>query len=702
MSELTVPRAPTTVGRVAEVRVEAPQTGAVLAEFGQQMFRVGDALEGERLDRAMGRARIEAMEGLNGLRLEMEEIGDPDRIDAEYAPRTKALRDGWLANVDPKIRADAELMFDEMSVAHQMSLGRQSLDLRQSQRRAALMQTRQVALNTASQGDPDVADAAFAAYRDTLDQAVANGSMTPEQAEADWQAFGSENEQGRMTGLLSRAPGALLQAIDSGELGQNLTPAQRESYRARAQSELARGRAEGVAQARDRLKDGIAVLRTGSPFAGAGEVQALLQDPVIAALPEAREYRDTLALNEAQPGFAQLPLADKRARRKAAAAAPKDKAYEANVVEAMDRLITAHEAAIKDDSLGWIEQAGLKPVEPLPDPTAGFDDLTAGLRQRLYAREGAKATGIVGDKPHWFRPDERDAYARLAAPDASPADNLKLATALATLGPDGAEQAAAELGAPPMFAHLGGGVAVGAIRPEVARQAFEGARVIARNDVALPPVSERRHSYFQAFRTLFSDGSGETGLDETEVREAVIATADAIYAYRKRENRRPGDKDFDGDAYARILHEVLGGQGSPDSGTGGVGVIRNLSGDYAIQLPRGVAAADVQGAVDRLIGTWKPTSMTQDVIDADAGRTRVYGMKPEDWRKVTVGGKVPMPGGDTMDLSTWERTVLRAVGDNRYRLDYPLTGGGFKSLVGEDGKPVLIDLRKLLAFGADE
>ena len=59
MSELTVPRAPTTVGRSATVRFEDPGTGQMAAQFGNRLLEFGTALENDRLDREMSRIKVD-------------------------------------------------------------------------------------------------------------------------------------------------------------------------------------------------------------------------------------------------------------------------------------------------------------------------------------------------------------------------------------------------------------------------------------------------------------------------------------------------------------------------------------------------------------------------------------------------------------------------------------------------------------------
>ena len=623
---LTVPKAGVIGGATASPRIEANQTGDAVADFGSQLMQVGTRIEKEREQRGLGRARVDMMQGFNDLQTEFDQIGDPDRIDTEFGPRVQELRERTLSNLPEGARADAGLAFDEMAVAHATRQGRRAVDLRQSAEMATVMAAGDELVRAASIGDADTQAAYRDQMNDQLDSLVARGVMQPDEAQRIRSQVGGQMENARATRMLSDDPDALVAAIDAGEfttLGGDHVQGWRargvsasRTNAARAEAESKRARAEFLGQVSQLARDGTAVLRKGQPYARAAEIADLLADPEIAALPEVQEYAATVMLTEQRPEIAVLPLAEKRKLLAELERQPLDKPYEADTITALRGMIEADEKQFREDPLGHAAEIGLKAPPDLPDPTtADPAQVVAGLRSRAQYTQSLVAGGYVDrSNARIFTPTEREQWGKLVAEGQSPEVRARMARDLATaLGPH-AEAAAQEIGADPVFAHVGGGLANG-MNERVGREIFEGQRIISGQQVKLPPVTDRRQSFFGNFSSLFFDGVAEGWEDQSGTRDQITAAADALYAYRMRGKAEVASGVMSSTSagqlaeteYLQAVHEVMGGTGKYNKGTarGGLQEVR----DQITILPQGVSGGDVEDRLDDL-------ARTMDIPDA--------------------------------------------------------------------------------------
>ena len=163
MSELTVPRAPVTVGRTATIRHESPGTGELAAAFGNRLLAFGTALEADRLDREMARLKVDMTRDLGELRLQVEDMGDPDAAGAAWDAGVASIRKNYLTGtgengrprVDKKNEGNFGLAFDDLTNTHALAIGRRGLALRQSQRAATYYDYGNVAAAQAVTADPE-------------------------------------------------------------------------------------------------------------------------------------------------------------------------------------------------------------------------------------------------------------------------------------------------------------------------------------------------------------------------------------------------------------------------------------------------------------------------------------------------------------------------------------------------------------------
>lgn len=673
---LTVPTSNLAGGRAADVRIAQPDTGATIAQFGDAMLQIGNRLEDDRLSREAQRLDIDMTRDLGQLRLEFAQTNDPDAIDRDWPARLAALKQQYLTGTDangiPRVdrrnRDRFDMAFTSLADSHAFELGARAIDLRQSQATALWEEQRnELVVQGAVAGDA-VLDELLAQGEASIDARAARfgtDAATVQQQKADFRA--SIYSQ-RADSLIANDPQAFLTAAEAGtfnSLGEDLTrkrlAAQAEITRRATQEETDRKRTEGerVKAAEAVLKDGTAVYRTGSPFGREAEVDALLADPAIAALPEAAEYRDAQALARARPGFSALPLDQKRQQLAQERARPKDKGYEANVVTAMEAAIADHEAAITGGTVyGYVASVTGKPVAPLPGPDATDQELAQGFYNRRVEAAGVEASGLAGNKPApLFTPEERDVWAPLAAPDAAPADRARTARLLATGFGAETDRALKELGGDAAFAFVGGGLAAGALTEQTARQIFEGQRAIDNQDIVMPPVAARRGTFFAQFPTLFPDGTGEDGRDQSKARNSIIAAADARYAWLSRNAAPDAPGAIDPARWQQALHDVMGGTGAYDDGdaTGGVQELRSGGQRYPVILPPGVSNDQVEMALSRVDARLNP----QDFYASND-------MQPSDWISISAGGTIPDLGGAEPNSTTMRNVRLRAAGGQKY------------------------------------
>lgn len=659
---LTVPRAPTGGGRAAQLRFEEDRTGDIVAQFGQAMMQVGERIAQDQEQRGLGRARVQTAQRLNDIQQQYQQVGDPDEIDRGVPEALRAARQEIVDSAPAGIREQVGLTFDEMSVPHQARLGGRAIELRQSQELATLSSFGNELVRAAGTADPETQAAYRAQFDDHLAGLVQRGVIAPDVAERTRQSVGGEMESARARRLLSEDPDALVAAIDGGQF-PSMGGDQIEGWRARgiqavqtraaqAEAQAKQERNEQIGAAKELFKDGAAVLRKGLPFAGDVDAAALMQDPEIAALPEAREYIATVELTRARPDLSVLPPKVKRDLLAEMERQSADKEYEADRVDALRKMIDADEKGFREDPLTHAAQIGLKPPPELMDPAGAAEgDLVAGLKARAnYAATLAQA-GYTED-PKFFTPAEREQWSKLVDKAASPQDRVRVAgDILVALGP-GADAAVDELGGDPVFKQVQRGMVQG-LSPQTARQIFEGQRIIDGKQVRLPEVAVRREAFFSEVYGLFQDGVGSGWKDQSGARDRVIEAADALYAYKMRAavtNNAGEDGKINRTSYLQSVHEVLGGSGtfSEGSARGGIQQVRGM----LTLLPPGVSGAQVD----------KVMQILPQRLSAQGEASEKF------WTDISTNGAVPSLGGYLPNEITAAQLKIRAVGQDRYVL----------------------------------
>lgn len=702
---VTIPRAGTSAGRSASIRIHEPQTGEIIAGFGDTMASIGKALENERLDRQRGQDRLALSQGIEDLRLQASQIGDPDQLDAFWRDGMANLRKGYLGRVDPKLRPDAELEFDGLAFPHTTQIGRQQLGLINDQRMATYTSLRESAIRQAVSLDPAGAAEVLATQERELDRLVSLGLVPADRAVTEKRALWVDYETTRATEMLGTNPQGLADAIKAGEFSR-MEPAQAAAWGNRALSAVAAENARAAAAAkaensariaavRDLAGEADAAARAGRVFARQDEFDAIVADPELAQLPEVQKAARSYLLKEAMPGFAVLPSAEQARLLAEERARPVTTADENRLAEAMQEAIDARAEAVRKDAWGYAAEVGLTAPQPLPDPSS--PEFDTALRQRKADMARLEGAGIMDRPAPVFTPAEVERFAPLASASASPAERADLAARLALhLPPDAMDRAAAELKAGDVFGYVGAGLAAGELPPLTARQAFAGERAIASKNLSLPGTQDFREPWFEGYADLFEDGTGDLRIDETIPRDRILATANAIYAYKAQlDVANTKDGKINETIWKQSLHEAMGGIGTVGSSDarGGLGSLSDptaVYGSYSVLLPPGVAAAEVQGGLDRIETVLTSADWAQKT---DPGRTdRVLS-------GLSRSGKAPLLGGQPIDAATWSRLRLKAT-DQGFAMIWQNPNTGEERIVEDaSGAPWIIDPLRLTRGG---
>jgi hypothetical protein len=137
---LTVPTSGVIAGRAAQPVADTGvgAVGGAISEFGQRIAETFGRVEADRLDREMSRINVDMTRDLGQLRLQVEQMGDPDAAGAAWDQGRASIRDQYLngqtdsgrPRVDPKNRENFGLAFDDLSNTHALAIGRMNMEQR--------------------------------------------------------------------------------------------------------------------------------------------------------------------------------------------------------------------------------------------------------------------------------------------------------------------------------------------------------------------------------------------------------------------------------------------------------------------------------------------------------------------------------------------------------------------------------------------
>lgn len=606
---LTVPTAGVSGGRSAQLQFEAPQTGAVLEQFGNVMKGVGDKLESQRLNLEMSKLQLGMTRDMDQLRLKYQNVGDPDQIDAGWAADINALKASYFdgktetgrARVDPKIRDQFGLMFDDLSEKHAFALGTQALAMRHSQTIATGIEYRNEIVKQASVADAATRDTLYEQGAEGIDREVAQGIKSPEQGANEKIALREGIEKNAAGYMLQDDPQGLLETLDAGELS-SLSAEDRVAFSDHAKGEIARrekaasekavaDNKEQVAGWKKQITDGIGVVEKGGRWADA----AVLDNPEIAAaLPdEVAQARGAISLQNDGKNVNSMTLDDLKAERDTLKGKAVSKPWQTDRLTYLNaRIDTVEKGLATDPSALWQKSMpDILPPLDLSDPQKA----AAGLVGRIARTDHLVATKHMA-KAAYLSDAEKAALKPLLAPEAATDDRMAWVQALVSADPAKAATIAAAVGGSKALQQSIELLADG-IDPNIVRPILNGEAKIAAG-VASAPASKNS-------QMLFGDVTGGAFANDPQGGAKVKAAADALFADAAGGIDPDETSDVwgpDGPArqkYTDAIQEVTGATRDAD-GNFTIGGVQEIRG-RRIPLPRGVPADDFSRALD-LVG----------------------------------------------------------------------------------------------------
>lgn len=654
---LTVPRAPRRGGRAAQPQVEADSRGEALAQFGARVTQIGTAIQNERLARTEERLAVDLTNDFYDLRLEAQQIGDPEALDAFWVQRSAELRERYVGEsglVPTQLRSRFATRFDSQSGRHGFELGTQAIDLRNSQRIANLDRWTHTASRAAAGSGAGVRAEINQQTEEMLDAMVRDGVLTPEQAEARRQGIVGSTDVARANILVDEDPQGFLDAVSNGEL-TGLTAEQVSRLTVRANSAIESNAASAEREITSRVGSELSEIRD---LIRGGFTVANMDRLNQPEYQQHEDYAETMALvqltNE-MPNLYAMTVQELEEQIAQEAARPRTYRY-AN--ERMDALIQVRDELASlwvEDPIEATRTAGIADVQDM----VAFDPANPGafealLRNRAGVAQYVAETGHAQEmEPTLFDRDEVQQIRAMAGVDQSPDARLGLSALLYEYEQD-------HLLEDPVLRHVGGMVAQSDRNRSVAEDILRGQQVLDADNIVLPPLRDRLPAVFDEMGVVFADLPGGEYLQST-----YIAAADALYASRVRRVDPAGD--FDPRLYRQVLHEVMGGTGEVGnngtrSGTQRGGI--QLYNDDLTIFPPGVRAVDMEFAIDALAGVVavprgaRATGESVDPPDPDRPMQILA--------SVSRTGQPPAIGGQPVDLDDLADLSIRAIGPDQY------------------------------------
>lgn len=607
---LTVPTAGVSAGRAAQVRFDTPDTGAQIAGFGDRMLEIQSALKKDKKDREAKRLQLDLTREVGQARLDVEQLGSADELDAAWPERIAPLREKVAAIKDPALREDLDLYLTELTDRHAFALGTKALELRRSENEATWLGLRNELVTQAATADAATRAGLIPLGEDSINARLASGAIDAATAEAERQAFRRDVYKGAAALQIESDPQGFLTAADAGEydtLGEDLAGLRVTATNAlQAQEAKATKAAEVEAKAKSdaidkRLRDMTTLIRGGFTVAD----EDMLADPAVKASPVYPEVMAARALRAEKPGILLMTPAELRAERDRLKAAPVTEEWQTEKVKVLDQWLAEAEKGWASEPVATARKAGL-PVEPLPEldpenPVAFAEGLVKRLTVDAYVREKGYTKA-----PAIFDQEEAATLKAVLAPDADAAPKLALAEAVLAASEGQPDRVLGALPRDDVFAG-----AVDALRGsnrELAASMLRGQQKIALGTVKMPSNSDMTLLFDTVTAGVF-DGPGDERLKARKMAEAAARYADLArgvdFDAQSGDNgyRVPvaGVTFFDDntavDLFSQAIQDVNGARRDRNGATlGGVQIIR----DAPVILPPSVSADEVETALDTI------------------------------------------------------------------------------------------------------
>lgn len=684
---LTVPVSNRSPGRAAQPQgIEPLGLGEAASGLGDIANRVGRQMEAEQLQHQAQRAQVDYTRELGELRLQIEEIADPDAKDTSWQQGVSTIRDRYLGEaggLDPRVRRELDTSFDGLANQHALEVGMDAIRGRRARAEALWIEQSHSVATQAAVASPELKDELLGQAFDMLDQLERSNTITADEAARRRLGLVGEVDNASAMRVLAADPETFKQmqaegAFDSLGPEVNARYANQADTAIAAAAEKAEKEAEKAAKERqdaigDRLGEMTDIYTKGrlpldEKWLADPEVQA---HPDYARVMAARRLRENkIDLQAMTPDAIAAEIERERDR-------PVVFKYQTEYLDALEEGLAKAEADWTKDPVAAARDR-LELEVPALDPAADTAALAGTLAERVGLSNRLQRDGYTDGLALM---DEAEAAAMKEATgvEVDPGERARIAAA-AGLGLAGVPGAMTQLSEDPVFAHVAGMLASGGSR-NLAVDIFRGQQAIANETALLPPVKDRTSASFETFGALLGDVPGGDAL-----QAQVVAAADALYARRKRLTA-PTD-DIEEEGYRQALHEVLGGTGGFDSGEARGG-IQEVAGAPTL-LPPGVSARRVDEAFYKL-GTGREPGIAGRVARVEPDPAKLQGQLTA----IARNGQPPVLGGKPIDGGTFQRLQVRAVGNDAYVLVLPYDAGG-AVLMDESGEEYVFSMSGLL------
>lgn len=594
---LTIPNGGISAGRSANVQVATSNAGAAIAQIGEVAADVGIALEDDRKRRLTNRLRVDLARDMNALRLESEEIGDPDALDQFWQGRSGELKAQYQKRAG-NVWQDFEVAFDDLSNTYAAGIGNRALGLRYSQSEADWAEFEHVAVQAGAAADDDTRDVLISNGDTIIDQLVQSGVIDPEEGQLRKLSLRGEISNATAIEAIASNPAGFLSDLDAGKFAA-LDGETQARYRVQAQSAIEQQELANQKAIEKQVKERETQIGNElSKITDLVGTNRLPVDEVFLASPEVQAHKDypramaAIELARDKPALATLTVQQLDDLINEEQKKPVSEAWQ---VERQELLTELRESAAKgwrEDPIAYAETIGFEPPA-LPELDANNPtQFATALRSRVGLARELQERGYTSEL-RVFSNAEREAIKKQTGLDVPDEQRLAMAASFATAFGTGAGEFAANLAGDDVFTHVTGLIGQG-LPNYSASDILEGQRKIADKVVLVPSAAK--------FAEAFHDATEGEFEDQPELARRVIAAARALYVQT---NPIEDAANIEADSYAQAVNRALGATVN-SSGRLRVGGLQEMAtpvGDeYTVTLPVGVSADAVTGAIETLSG----------------------------------------------------------------------------------------------------
>lgn len=651
---LTIPRAGVIAGRAPQLTPQQPsQVGAGLSALGDKMADMGLKYKAEKLDYQGKKIQLDLARDLAAARLEAEQLGDPEVIGATWDARKAEITQRYLKGKDDAgnpivpdaLRPGIELTAAELDNRHTAAIATKKEGLFQSQRAANWIETYDRVALEASKADAETAGAMLEVADDAINQAIANGTMSPEDAAKARISLRETVATGRAVTIMETDPEAFLKRADEGEFddlgGEGLArakaKAQGDIYRKAAAAETA---AKVAAKAEETAISNRLDEMAGMMFKGFTLTdENYLTDPKVIANPNYGKVMAAKALQTEIPAIKQMTIPQLDEQIASEEAAPKSRKYQ---LERIDLLRQWRDAAVTKWNTDGVEQARLAkmPVNDLPSFDAQApNDFAAALPGRIALDRFATSNEYTATQA-LFSGSEKAQLEKVLDPKADVGPKLALAGAILSGAKGDTSRVMTVLGADPTFRR-----AAWALEntgdSALAEGILRGKQKAELKTVILPAPRMMQQAFDAATGGAF-DGNPTFKAELLDAAAALYADQAAGIDPESQSSTGWLDDSTAIDLFTQSIQRVTGAQADAN-GKMTIGGVQEIN-DGFVSLPVGVAAKAVEGAFENLGQHLRGQRRSANGWDSSPTDTPPDIMRA--FKAASVDGRVPALGAD--------------------------------------------------------